>query len=143
MACGGRSTSKVPAGKDWFSLVSKNLDSTGKPRINIIATEDETLACLSGRIDIDSSPAVRDQLLSLLQPPYPRMISVDMSGVTHIDSAGIATLVEALKIAREKKIEMRLQGLHGSLLRLFESTCILPLFDGNLRMTNPCECEAP
>ena len=124
------------------SVVSENLDSTGKARINIVATKDGTLACLSGRIDIDSSPGVRGQLLSLLQPPYPRVLSVDMSGITHIDSAGIATLIEALKIARGKKIEMRLQGLHGPLLRLFESTCILPLFDGNLQTTDRCKGEA-
>ena len=122
--------------------MNDSVDISSKAHVSIPASKDSVLASLSGRIDIDSSPAVRDQLLSLLQPPYPRIISVEMSGITHIDSAGIATLVEALKIARGKKIEMRLQGLHGPLLRLFESTCILPLFDGNLQMTNPCECEA-
>jgi anti-anti-sigma factor len=120
----------------------ENLDNTRKARINIVETKGETLACFSGRIDIDSSPAVREQLLSLLQPPYPQVLSVDMSAINHIDSAGIATLIEALKIARGKKIEMRLQGLHGPLLRLFESTGILPLFDGNVETADRCKDES-
>ena len=120
--------------------MSDNLNSIGKAQINIVASDDSTLAYLSGRIDIDSSPAVRDRLLALLQSPYPKLVCVDLSGVTHFDSSGIATLVEALKIARAKKILLRLQGLQGGLLQLFESTHILSLFDGSDR--NPSQCEA-
>jgi len=71
--------------------VSDNLDSIGKAHINIVASNDSTLAYLSGRIDIDSSPAVRDGLLGILQPPSAKTVSVDLSGVTHIDSSGVAT----------------------------------------------------
>jgi len=54
-----------------------------------------------------------------------------LSAVTHIDSSGVATLIEALKIARGNKAKLRLQGLHDRLLRLFESTGILALFNGS------------
>jgi len=123
------------------SFVSDNLDTIGKAQINIVASNDSTLAYLSGRIDIDSSPAIRDRLLALLQAPCPELVCVDLSGVTHFDSSGIATLVEALKIARAMKTRLRLQGLQGGLLQLFESTRILSLFDGSVR--NASQCEAP
>jgi len=99
------------------------------PEIDIVDTGNGALAHLNGRIDIDSSPAVRDRLLAMLQSPHPRTVSVDLSGVTHIDSSGVATLIEALKIARNCKTELRLQGLNDRLHHLFEATGILSLFN--------------
>ncbi len=105
--------------------------------INMVASEHGALVSLKGRIDIDSSPAVRDQLIALLHAshsgPHPTTVSIDLSGVTHIDSSGIATLIEALKIARNCKTELRLQGLHDRLHRLFEATGILSLFNEGFR----------
>jgi anti-sigma B factor antagonist len=124
------------------SLVSENLDNMGKPQINIVASNNSTLAYLSGRIDIDSSPAVRDGLLAMLQLPSAKIVNVDLSGVTHIDSSGVATLIEALKIARGNKTELRLQGLDKGLYRLFESTRILSLFDGSVPRASRSEREA-
>ena len=69
-------------------------------------------------------------------------MNVDLSGVTYIDSSGVATLIEALKIARGNKTELRLQGLDEGLYRLFESTRILSLFDGGLPRANRSEREA-
>lgn len=104
-----------------------------KPEIDIVTAEDGALARIYGRIDIDSSPALHDRLLSLLQAPRPNRLSIDLSAVSHIDSSGVATLIDVLKIARGHKTELRLQGLHGRLLRLFESTGILSLFNGSIR----------
>ena len=104
-----------------------------KPEIDIVDTENGALVSLKGRIDIDSSPAVRDQLIAFLHAPPPRTVSIDLSGVTHIDSSGVATLIEALKIARNCKTELRLQGLHDRLHRLFEATGILFLFNEGIR----------
>ena len=100
-----------------------------KLEIDFVDTEIGALASLKGRIDMDSSPAVRDQLIALLQAPHPRTVSIDLSGVTHIDSSGVATLIEALKIARNCKTELRLKGLNDRLHRLFEGTGILYLFN--------------
>jgi anti-anti-sigma factor len=115
------------------SVLSDNSESSDKAEINIVASEDGTLACLYGRIDIDSSPALRGRLLALLQAPHPKIVSIDLSAVTHIDSSGVATLIEVLKIARGNKTELRLQGLHDRLLLLFEVTGILSLFNGRTR----------
>ena len=110
-------------------MLDHNSKRVGCLDVNIVATENGALASLKGRIDIDSSPAVRDQLIALLHAPHPRTVSIDLSGVTHLDSSGVATLIEALKIARNCKTELRLQGLHDRLHRLFEATGILSLFN--------------
>jgi anti-sigma B factor antagonist len=111
-------------------VLSNNIESIEKSGMKTIANENGALASLYGRIDIDSSPAVRDQLIALLHAPHTRTLSIDLSGVTHIDSSGVATLIEALKIARNCKTELRLQGLDDRLQGLFEATGILSLFNG-------------
>ena len=110
-----------------------NSESIEKSGMKTVANENGALASLYGRIDIDSSPAMLDQLIALFQAPHPRTVSIDLSGVTHIDSSGVATLIEALKIARNCETELRLQGLHGRLHRLFEATGILFLFNGGVK----------
>lgn len=118
-------------------MLSRKTEVIDKPEIKVIATKDGTLACLSGRVDIDSSPAVRDQLLVIVQAAETKIVSIDLSAVTHFDSSGIATLIDALRAGRSSKTQLTLRGLHGRLLRLFEVTGILSLFNGSTEMTQP------
>jgi anti-anti-sigma factor len=111
-------------------LGSDDIEDTAKLEIKIVSSVDGALACLYGRVDIDSSPALRDRLLALLQASHPEAVTVDLSAVTHIDSSGIATLIEALKIARSRNAILRLRGLHGRLLHLFQVIDLISLFDG-------------
>jgi anti-sigma B factor antagonist len=67
-----------------------------------------------------------------VQAASPNLVSIDLSAVTHLDSSGVATLIEALRVARSCKTELRLLGLQGRLLRLFELTGLLPLFNGSV-----------
>jgi len=116
-------------------LPSNNTESIDKPEIRISVTKDETVACLSGRVDMDSSPAVREQLRVVLREANRKTVSVDLSGVTHFDSSGIATLIDALRVARSSKTQLTLRGLDGRLLHLFELTGILSLFNGDTEVS--------
>jgi anti-sigma B factor antagonist len=90
----------------------------------------DAIVRLSGRIDVESSPDIRDCFLAILLGKQSiHAVTVDLSEVNHIEASGIATLVEALKIAGPRRIRIHLQGLHGSVLRLFEVTGLLPLFE--------------
>jgi anti-sigma B factor antagonist len=120
----GRKPDSVPSNN------SKNIDKSG---IDIVLRKDDAMARAYGRIDIDSSPAIRGRLLTLFDAPHPNIVSIDLSAVTHIDSSGVATLIEALKIARAHRTELRLEGLQDWLLRLFEFTGVLSLFKGSTR----------
>ena len=79
----------------------------------------------SGLPDVRVVPKIEEQNLA------PKLMCIDLSSVTHIDSSGIATLIEALKIARRHKTELRLQGLHDALLRIFQVTGLVSLFKGS------------
>jgi anti-anti-sigma factor len=90
----------------------------------------EVIVRLNGRIDVDSSPDIRDCFLAILLGKQSiDRVTVDLSDVNHIEASGIATLVEALKMAGPRQIRLHLHGLHGSVLRLFEVTGLLPLFE--------------
>lgn len=113
-------------------MLGESRESLETLGVNIVAGDGGTVASLRGRIDIDSSPALRGQLLALFKAQHPRSISIDLSKVMHIDSSGIATLIEALRIARNCNTELTLQGLKGRMLHLFEATGILQLFNGSI-----------
>jgi len=98
-----------------------------------------TVLRLRGRVTIDSSPALRDRLLVMLRGQAPTAVIFDLSEVPYIDTSGIATLIEGLKIARNRQIAFCLQGLQGRLLHLFEVTGVLALFKANGCIVRPVE----
>ncbi len=103
--------------------------STSNIEIAVDHSGEGAIVCLKGRIDVESSPDVRDRLRAILSTdPLPHAVTVDLAGVTSIEASGIATLIEALKVARHREIRFHLQG-HGSVLQLFESAGLLALFD--------------
>jgi len=108
------------------------LASSASISITVDHSGSDALVRLNGRIDVDSSPDLRDCLLGILsEERLPRAITVDLAGVPYIETSGIATLIEALRIARHRHIEFCLQGLNGPALRLFEVTGILALFEAS------------
>lgn len=115
---------------------------TNSLKIIVERCKDTALMVVRGRIDIESSPYLRDQLLTLLQGPAPpRTIVIDLAEVAYMDTSGIATLVEALKFARLGNIAMNLHGLQGRLLHLFQSTGIGVLFGANETGNSPLSAE--
>jgi anti-sigma B factor antagonist len=98
-----------------------------------------TVFRLRGRVTIDSSPALRDRLLAMLSGQVTTAVIFDLTEVPYIDSSGIATLIEGLKIARNRRIAFCLEGLQGRLLHLFEVTGVLTLFKANGCMIRPAE----
>ena len=73
--------------------------------------EEGKIVNLNGRVNFDSSPALRDRLLAMLQGVSPQSVVVDLTKVSYIDSSGIATLIEGLKIARNHQTRFCLKGL--------------------------------
>ena len=93
--------------------------------------EEDSIVSVRGRLNIDSSPALRDQLLAMLQAQSPHAVIVDFSDVSYVDSSGIATLIEGLKMARLRQTTLCVQGLQGRLLHLFQVIGISTLFEKN------------
>jgi anti-anti-sigma factor len=106
------------------------IPSSGNLEISVDQVGKDAMVRLSGRVDVDSSPDLRDRLRALLsEKTLPQTIIVDLAGVSYIETSGVATLIEALRVARHHEISFRLQGLSGATLRLFEVTGVLALFE--------------
>jgi anti-sigma B factor antagonist len=97
--------------------------------ITVERGEERALVRLRGRLVIDSSPDLRDRLLTILQGQPPKTIIVDLTDVSFTDASGIATLLEALKVARNRQVTLCLKGLQGRVVRFFEVTGLLPVFE--------------
>ena len=107
------------------------LTTTDDLEIMVDHVDKASIVRLRGRLNIDSSPALRDRLLAMLRAQAPEAVIVDFSDVSYIDSSGIATLIEGLKIARKRQTRLCLQGLQDRLLHLFQVTGIETLFEVN------------
>ena len=111
------------------------IPSSSNLEISVEEVGKDAVVRLSGRIDVDSSPDLRNRLRTLLLvDERPQTIIVDLADVPYIETSGIATLIESLRIARHHQINFRLQGLSGlsgAVLRLFEVTGVLALFDAS------------
>ncbi len=73
---------------------------------------------VSGDIDLESSPEARRVLLAEVDKGSP--VLVDMSGVSYIDSSGVASLVESLQMARAKGGDFALAAVSESALRVLQ-----------------------
>ena len=100
-------------------------------------SDERAIVRLHGRLGIDSSPTLRDRLLAILQRQLPKTIIVDLTEVSFIDAAGIATLLEALKIARNRHMTLCLKGLQGRMARFFEITGLQAVFDTACKDASP------
>jgi len=116
----------------WGISLKRALETaTDDLEINIDSSEEGIVMRLHGHVGIDSSPKLRDQLSAALRDQSARAVIVDFTNVPYIDSSGLATLIEALKIARHRQRMFCLRGLQSSLLHLFQITGLLTLFEAN------------
>jgi anti-sigma B factor antagonist len=73
---------------------------------------------LQGEIDLHETPRLRKGVREALDL-RPRVLFVDFSGVTFIDSSGLAVLVEALQRLDAQGGELALYGIHGPVETVF------------------------
>ncbi|MFQ6672764.1 MAG: STAS domain-containing protein [Candidatus Tectimicrobiota bacterium] len=82
---------------------------------------------IAGDVDRNTSPEVRTTLLPLFAEDS-KAVVVDLSGVTYIDSSGIATLTEGLQVAQRSAIPFRLVGITPAVKNVFEMARLESLF---------------
>jgi len=74
------------------------------------------IVALTGDVDLQTSPAVRQKLLESLEK-YKRIV-VDLSAVHYIDSSGVASLVEAFQVSRKKGASFALASVSAAAMRV-------------------------
>jgi anti-sigma B factor antagonist len=74
---------------------------------------------LKGEIDLHVSPSVTASLNAMIEKK-PKRLVVDLSGVTYIDSAGLAALIEAMQKVEGYGGKFLLAGLQETVRSIFE-----------------------
>jgi anti-sigma B factor antagonist len=74
---------------------------------------------LEGEIDLHVSPRVERSLTSMIAK-RPEHVVVDLSGVTFIDSSGLAALIHAAQDVKEYGGKLTLSGMNTNVRAIFE-----------------------
>jgi anti-sigma B factor antagonist len=80
-----------------------------------------------GEVTLNDSPKFHTRLLQVLET-NPQRLVIDMSGVTHIDSAGVGTLVEIFRRIKSANGRMFLVGMQPRVRGVFEITKLVNFF---------------
>ncbi len=91
--------------------------------------ENASIVDVTGDITLYNTPEVRRILLDLLKEKRVRRVIVNLEKVKYIDSAGVASLVEGLKLSRDLKSGFALYGLSRSTREVLELTRLLKVFE--------------
>jgi anti-sigma B factor antagonist len=83
---------------------------------------------LQGRITINNANEMRRTLSGALRPQLPKL-TVDLSGVTYMDTSGLATLMETMRIARQHGTRLVLSGIQNQPRYLLEVTDLDHVFE--------------
>lgn len=81
-----------------------------------------------GEIAYTEAPLFR-QSLKKAQEARPERIVVDLSGIAYMNTPGVATLVEALQIAKKNKNRLVLAGLSPNVRAVFEVARLHTVFE--------------
>ncbi len=90
-----------------------------------------TIIDCAGEVDLYSSPSLRGALLHEMRNASAKVL-VNMSGVSYIDSSGIATLVEGLQLSHRTQARFGLFGLRSnarSVLELARLSKVFAIFE--------------
>jgi anti-anti-sigma factor len=87
----------------------------------------ENFLPLEGEIDLHRSPRVERSLASMIKK-RPHRIVVDLSGVTFIDSSGMAVLIRAMQNMKQYGGNLSLSGLNDNVRPIFETARLDQVF---------------
>ena len=89
----------------------------------------ETLICdLEGEINISNSPELRKAFDGLIKRNEKKVL-MGFSGVSYIDSSGLATLIEMYQRLKRIDGRLRLYGMSENVRNFFEITKLHNLFE--------------
>lgn len=88
-----------------------------------------TIVDVNGDITLRSTPEVRKVLLDLFKEKGAVRVVVNLLKVRYIDSAGVASLVEALRLSRDLNRSFALFGLQHAARQVLELTRLTKVFE--------------
>jgi len=94
-------------------------------------TKDKAVLYPIGRMDVESSPGVRQTILDMVDQNINKVV-VDLSQVEFMDSSGLSALVSGMKALRRKEGKLNICNANAQIrtaLRLTMLDRVLPVFD--------------
>jgi|SRR5690554_945355 len=88
--------------------------------------DDQVIATLSGELTIQNAEPLKSSLLECLAPG--KDLTLDLAGVSELDSAGVQLLYYAKQAARERNLSLRLQHHSPAVVEVFELYRLAPVF---------------
>jgi len=77
--------------------------------IGVASGEAETVVTVTGEVDMQTAPLLKDRLFELVETGVPRIV-VDLGATSFMDSTGLAVLVRALLRMHTQKGELVLRA---------------------------------
>ncbi|HNB60406.1 MAG TPA: STAS domain-containing protein [Phycisphaerales bacterium] len=117
----------------------ENANNSAELKVRSEKRDGAVLIIPAGEIDLTSSPTLRVEL-KRVQADKPARLVIDLSAVPYMDSAGVATLVEAMQAARKSSTKLVLCGMQDKVRSIFEISRLDTVFtivhDQNAAMGN-------
>ena len=88
-----------------------------------------TIFDVSGDVDLATSPELRKALLRELREAHVPRVILNLKAVRYIDSSGVASLVEGLKVSRDLRARLILFGLNTTVREVLQLSRLLKIFE--------------
>ena len=88
-----------------------------------------TIVDVVGDIDLYNSPEIRKVLLETIRDKRVPRVVINLKEVRYIDSSGVASLVEGLKISRNVNSRFILYGLSPAAREVLELSRLIKVFE--------------
>lgn len=100
---------------------------SGAIRVNVSFENGVAVVAPVGDLGTHEAPALRQSLKEAAEK-RPGRVVVDLSGVSYMATSGLATLVEALRIAKDAKSRLVLCGMQPRVKAVFEISRLTNVF---------------
>ncbi|HEO70728.1 MAG TPA: anti-sigma factor antagonist [Candidatus Hydrogenedentes bacterium] len=87
---------------------------------------------VAGEVDLYTSPELRAAIVKSIPRIQCEAVAVDLSNVAYMDSSGVATLVEGLKMAHERKLRFHIAMPSAAVLKVLQLArldSVFPILD--------------
>ena len=96
-----------------------------------LESRDANQFTLSGELTFDTAQELFDQAARIFSGKS--RVTVDLSDINRVDSAGLALLMEWLRVARREKVELEFRNLPAQMTSLIMVSGLQELFPGASR----------
>jgi anti-sigma B factor antagonist len=98
----------------------------------------ESRISVTGRLAIESSARLRASLMTAIRTASSAVLVVDLSALSYLDTSGLATLLDAARVASTYEVRLHVTGLTGEprmLAKIAELDVIFRAYGSDLELT--------